>query len=65
MAHRRCGSITVRSTPNKHGEVTYLAAGCKAWGCKRCGPKKADKLRKAIGKVAEERKLTRMLDLPP
>jgi len=55
--------LTVRSQPNLHGRVTYLAADCKAWSCNHCGPKKADKLRKAIGKIAEEKKLTRMLTL--
>ena len=60
---RRCGSITVRSQPNWRGHVTYLAVECKAWSCNHCGPKKAIKLRKAIGKVAEEKKLTRMLTL--
>jgi hypothetical protein len=55
--------MTVRSQRDTHGQVTYLAAGCKAWSCNHCGPKKADKLRKAIGRVAEEKKLTRMLTL--
>jgi hypothetical protein len=55
--------MTVRSQPDLGGKVTYLAAGCKAWRCKVCGPKKADKLRKGIAKAAEEKKLTRMLTL--
>lgn len=63
MARWKCGSLTVRNQPSVFGQVTYFAAGCKAWSCSHCGPKKADKLRKAIGKVAEEKKLTRMLTL--
>jgi hypothetical protein len=43
--------------------VTYLAAGCKAWRCKYCGPKKAEKLKKAIARAAEEKGLTRFLTL--
>lgn len=55
--------MTVRSQPNEHGQVTYLAAGCKAWRCKYCGPKKAEKLKKAIAQAAEEKGLTRFLTL--
>src|SRR5215467_13231923 len=63
MAYKRCGGLSVRSQPSLMGKVTYLVAGCKAWRCKYCGPRKADKLRKAIGRVAEEKGLTRMLTL--
>lgn len=63
MGRWKCGSMTIRSQPNLYGRITYLAASCKAWNCPHCGPKKADKLRKAIGRAAEERKLTRMLTL--
>lgn len=63
MRDYRCGTMTVRSQPNEHGRVTYLAAGCKAWRCKYCGPKKAEKLKKAIAQAAEEKGLTCFLTL--
>lgn len=63
MHNHRCGKMTVRSQRNEHGQITYLAAGCKAWRCNYCGPKKAEKLKRAIARAAEEKGLTRFLTL--
>jgi hypothetical protein len=55
--------MSVRSQSDNHGRVTYLVAGCKAWRCTYCGPKKAEKLKKAIARAAEDKGLTRFLTL--
>jgi hypothetical protein len=41
----------------------YLRSDCKKLTCERCGPFRAKKYRKAIGRIAEERNLTRFLTL--
>ena len=63
MRNPRCGTICVHGPLDQHGWITYLTAGCKAWRCNYCGPKKAEKLKKAISRVAEEKGLTRFLTL--
>lgn len=59
MTRWKCGTVTVRSQPNMHGRVTYLAAG----GIVLIPGRRRRTLRKEIGKVAEEKKLTRMSTL--
>ena len=60
----RCGAFTLVG-PLAEGESRngYLRHRCKAYACPVCGPKKLRKLRRGIGKVAQERKLTRLATL--
>ncbi len=59
---RKCGRWSAKG-PTKDGRTPFVALGCKAWACRRCGAKKAAKLKKAIGRAAEARRLTRLLTL--
>jgi hypothetical protein len=45
------------------GCLGFLRADCKKLSCPVCGPKKAKKYRAAIGKRAEENRLTRLMTL--
>lgn len=61
---RNCAKGTVsgllRDTTNQYG---FLRADCKKFSCPDCGPKKAKRYRAAIGKRAEENRLTRLMTL--
>ena len=51
----RCGGWSLESPADEQGRVS--------WRCPRCGPGKANKLRRAIGRAAERARSTRMLTL--
>lgn len=61
---RRCGRHTLfgplKNTPDRHG---YQRAACNTYACPYCGPKRLRKVRAAIAKQAEERRLTRFVTL--
>ncbi len=61
---RYCSRGTV-SGPlrDDHQNYGFLRVDCKKLACPRCGPKKAKQYRRAIGKRAEEGRLTRLMTL--
>ena len=60
----RCGKLTLRGLPqNGSGPAKFVGVTCKCWECPRCGPRKANRYRKAIGQLAEAHRLNVMLTL--
>jgi hypothetical protein len=61
----RCCSKGTISGPlqDRAGQYAFIRADCKKLSCPRCGPKKAKKYRAAIGKRAEDHRLTRLMTL--
>lgn len=59
-----CGNYTLfgplKGTPGRHG---YSRLGCGRYNCPSCGPRKLRKARKAIARIAEQKRLTRFVTL--
>lgn len=61
---RKCGKLTLLGMSAKMGGVgRFFKVTCKCWDCPRCGPRKAGKVRRSIGKAAEQHKLNTLLTL--
>lgn len=59
-----CDNGSISGPDGKLGNTTvYLRSDCKRVECESCGPIRARKYRKAIGEIAEEKKLTRFMTL--
>ena len=60
----RCGKLTLRGvSQDGSGLAKYVGITCKCWDCPGCGPRKANRYRKAIGRLAEAHRLNVMLTL--
>lgn len=61
---KACGQLTLLGISAKAGGVgRFFKVTCKCWDCPKCAPRKANKYRKAIGKSAEQHRLTTLLTL--
>lgn len=58
---RGCGTMTLRGASET--STKFVRSTCKCWHCGRCGPIKARRYCKAIGRLAEEHKLNILLTL--
>lgn len=60
----RCGQFTMVGPPDAQtGRVCHFRHKCKAYACPVCGPRKLRRARRRIGKVAQEKRLTRFASL--
>jgi hypothetical protein len=61
---RNCARGTVSGLlPDTTNHYGFVRADCKKLSCPVCGPKKAKRYRSAIGRRAEENRLTRLMTL--
>ena len=60
----RCGKLTMLGVSGRReGVGRFFKLMCKSWHCPQCGPRKANRMRKAIAKAAESGRLNKMLTL--
>lgn len=60
----RCGKLSLRGLPPDTPTLAkFVGVTCKCWNCPRCGPRKANRYRKAIGQLAEAHRLNILLTL--
>jgi hypothetical protein len=59
----RCGKLSLRGVPPTADLEKFIGLTCKCWNCPRCGPRKANRYRKAIGTLAEAHRLSTLLTL--
>ena len=59
----KCGKLSLRGVPPAANLEKFVGLTCKCWNCARCGPRKANRYRKAIGTLAEAHRLSTLLTL--
>ena len=60
----RCGKLSLRGVaPGATNHAKFVRVTCKCWNCPGCGPRKANRYRKSIGRLAEANRLNVMLTL--
>lgn len=60
----RCGKLSLRGLPPDIPTLAkFVGVTCKCWNCPRCGHRKANRYRKAIGQLAEAHRLSILLTL--